>query len=305
LRVTPTTLLPGTIVGRYCVDQLLGTGQFGSVYEASSPQGARVALKCLHREGGASIDPHLVARFQREAALCRTLVSPHIAPVYEHGVDPVAGPFLVMRLLRGADLRAWFVDRTPLAPAAAVGVAVQICAGLAPAHRLGIVHRDLKPENVFLEEMGGGDLTAIVCDFGLAKICDDNGKLAAAGLTSTGAVLGTPYYMSPEQILDAKRVDQRSDVWALAMLLYHALAGRTALANIRSFPDLVFALEQGTVMPLLLAAPWVPPKLAEVVDAALQPLERRYPSIEHLERALLAAFPIAPRLRMADFVRVS
>jgi serine/threonine protein kinase len=184
-----------------------------------------------------------------------------------------------------------------------VTIAVQVCKGLSVAHARGIIHRDLKPENVFLDDSGSGELTSVLCDFGLAKICDDAGELAATGLTATGAFLGTPYYMSPEQILDAKRVDQRTDVWSLGMILYHALAGRPALAHIRSFPELLLALSKRQFRSLSEVAPWVPRDLARVVALTFDPFETRCGSVDAVAQALRVAYPPLARLHATDLVR--
>jgi eukaryotic-like serine/threonine-protein kinase len=297
------------LAGGYWLERFLGAGRFGSVYEATHDELGRVAVKCLHREEQSG--PDLLARFEREAGLCQTLASPHIVKVLAHDVDPILGPFLVMRLLRGSDLGGWLARLGPLSPHVAVALARQICSGLRVAHAKGIVHRDLKPENVFLDDPGTGDLTAVVCDFGLAKICDATGaKTAAGGLTTTGALLGTPYYMAPEQVLDAKRVDAGADVWAVGMLLYHALAGKPALAHLRSFHELVRALAlhadgnpkaAGFIAPLAQVTKGLPPGLAAVVDMTLQRVDQR-PTIAALERALWAVFPKEPTIRTEDLV---
>jgi serine/threonine-protein kinase len=297
-------LAAGTKAGRYTIVRCLGAGQFGSVYEALSPYGARVALKRLHRPKGMSRAGYeeILARFDREAAVCRSLASPHIVPVYDHAVDPTVGPILTMRLLRGKNLDARLETRAPLSPSVAVGVALQICAALAVAHAQGVVHRDLKPENVFLDATGDGELTVVVCDFGLAKICDEAGSLAKAGLTATGVMMGTPYYMSPEQLLDAKRVDARCDVWAVGAVLYHALAGRPAFEDTKSFAEFMAALSRVAIPPLEEIAPWVPKELAHAVGLMLKPIDTRLASIAAVEETLRSACAPPDRLRIAAFV---
>jgi serine/threonine-protein kinase len=289
--------LPAVSIRGYRFERCLGTGHFGSVYEAVDERGGRVAVKCL-KAGRSAKDPDLLSRFEREARLCQALASPHIVQVREYGVDAELGPFLVMRLMRGADLQGWFT-RAPLRPPAVAAIGLQVCAGLRVAHAQGVIHRDLKPENVFLDDDGAGGLTAVICDFGLAKVVDSG---STTGITSTGALLGTPYFMSPEQVLDAKRVDARTDIWALGMLLFQAIAARPALPTVRTLTDLVVALTRGTLTRLADAAPWVSPAIAHAVDGALQPLDRRWPTVDAFADALARASPIPGRLAAADLV---
>jgi serine/threonine-protein kinase len=293
-----SVLSPGTRVGElYVLSRLLGSGAMGAVYEARGPAGERVALKALFsaaEDDGPSAAERR-ARFLREAAVCATIDHPHVVPVVDHGIDEEHNlPFLVMPLLEGEDLAA-LLDRVGrLEPEVAVALIVQACEGLAAVHARGIVHRDVKPSNLFLEnEAGKGRIVVKVTDFGLAKAYDADGASAGSAaskrgaLTATGRFMGTPQYVSPEQAVSAKHVDVRSDVFSLAMSLYHALAGAPAFAYVRSFMGLVLEITSREAPPLQDAAPWVAPALARIVHAALlREPEARCPNVSELALAL-------------------
>jgi serine/threonine protein kinase len=281
----------GTQVEGYTVVRALGAGQMGEVYEATAPRGNQVALKLLRPATARDMD--LQRRFVREAKVCAELQSPHIVPVIAHGIHE-GRPFLVMPLLRGHDLQSWLERTGPLPPEVAVSILLETCDALAIAHARGIVHRDLKPANIFLDDGGDGRLMAIVCDFGVAKIIDEDGAL-----TASGAALGTPLYMAPEQLMDSKRVDARCDVWALGMTLYHMLAGRPAHTEHTTVADLVFALRNNEIPPLQRFAPWVSPSLARAVHAALLPRDNRLPRVEELAAALRRAGPAPVALHVS------
>lgn len=286
-------LSPGTLVGaRYTLVRVLGSGSMGTVYEARDPSGERLALKALYTEGGGPFAAERRARFLREAAVCATIAHPHVVPVVDHGIDAEHDlPFLVMPLLEGADLAA-VLDRVGrLEPDVAVALIVQACEGLAAAHARGIVHRDVKPSNLFLQTSQANRVVVTVTDFGLAKADGSSGLGTAGGkrggLTATGRFMGTPQYVSPEQAVSAKHVDVRSDVFSLAMSLYHALTGAPAFAYVRSFMGLVLEITSREAPPLQDAAPWVPAPLARVVHAALlREPERRCPNMPELALAL-------------------
>jgi serine/threonine-protein kinase len=187
-----------------------------------------------------------------------------------------------MPLLSGEDLSAALERVRVLPPAVAVRITLQAARGLGAAHAAGVVHRDVKPSNLFLVDDGSGVLTVRVADFGLAKIPG-----GPDSLTSTGAFLGTPHYVSPEQATNAKSADARTDVWSLAMTLYHALTGAPAFARTSSFMALVLELTGNPVPSLQDAAPWVPPEIARVVHGALiRDPDLRCPSMGELELAL-------------------
>jgi serine/threonine-protein kinase len=290
-------LSPGTLVGdRYTLSRVLGSGSMGTVYETRGPSGERLALKALYTEQGGTHADERRARFLREAAVCATIAHPNVVPVVDHGIDRVHDlPFLVMPLLEGEDLAA-LLDRVGrLEPDVAVALVVQACEGLAAAHARGIVHRDVKPSNLFLESADSGRLVVKVTDFGLAKTGSGGppgaslatGGSRRGGLTATGRFMGTPQYVSPEQAVSAKHVDVRSDVFSLAMTLYHALSGAPAFSYARSFVGLILEITSREAPPLQDAAPWIPAPLARIVHAALlREPELRCPNVSELALAL-------------------
>jgi serine/threonine protein kinase len=286
-------LPPGSRVGgRYTLERILGGGAMGTVYAASDDSGGRFALKTLLAPDAAE---ERRARFLREAEVCATLRHRNIVPVVDHGVDPATGvPYLVMPLLDGEDL-ASVLDRVgALDPSVAAAICVQACAGLGAAHGLGVVHRDVKPSNLFLET-AEGHVVVKVTDFGLAKTHGEGGGRSASGggLTGTGRFMGTPQYVSPEQAVSAKHVDARSDVFSLAMSLYHALSGGPAFAYVRSFMGLVLEITGRESPHIQDVAPWVPTNVARIVHAALlrDPIAR-CPSAAELGIALDGAVGI-------------
>lgn len=292
---TPDDVLsPGSRIGdRYVVERRLGAGAMGSVYAARDARDGRAgpacfAIKALLSASAKGDAEERRARFLREAAVCASIRHPNVVPVVDHGIDEATGvPYLVMPLLVGEDL-ASVLDRAGcLEPDVAIALIVQACEGLAAAHALGVVHRDVKPSNLFLEG-GEGDAHLIVkvTDFGLAKALDEAPGSPGA-LTGTGRFMGTPQYVSPEQAISAKHVDLRTDVYSLAMSLYHALAGRPAFSYVRSFMGMVLELTAREAPRLQDAAPWVPPQVARIVHAALKrDPASRCPSAQELALAL-------------------
>jgi TolB-like protein len=217
-------LQPGSSLGPYEIVAPLGAGGMGEVYRASDPRlGREVAIKVLTE--AFARDPERLERFEREARAIAALSHPNVLALYDVGMGDV--PFLVTELLEGETLRA-LLERGPLPAPRAIGVAMEIAAGLAAAHARGIVHRDLKPENIFVNEAG-----VKILDFGLAT--SDGGVLGGAGsdpdltrapLTS-GVIFGTLGYMAPEQVRGAG-ADPRSDIFALGALLHEMLSGDRA-----------------------------------------------------------------------------
>lgn len=277
---------PGTLLGgKYVLGGKLGAGGMGVVFEARDPSGREVAVKTLLVGPGApAAAAETRARFEREIAATTSLAHKHVLPVIDHGVDEATGaPYLVMPRMRGEDMGQLLSHVKVLEPSVAVPLVVQACRGVAAGHDAGIIHRDLKPSNLFLEEESGV-IVVKVSDFGLAKVQE----AGIDSLTKSGALLGTPHYMSPEQAENAKRVDARTDVFSLGMVLYHALTGSPAFARSGSF--MAFLVGQASVPPLQQAAPWVSPDLARVVHAALlRSPGARWPNLGELELGLTMA----------------
>ncbi len=163
-----------------------------------------------------------VARFKREAAAASSVKSPHVVQMLDHGVSEAGVPFIVMELLEGHDLGAHLEAHGRLEPNQVAAIVTQLSRALTKAHERGIVHRDIKPQNVFLSDAGGGELFVKLLDFGIAKT-NDGQKLDSG--TKTGSMMGSPYYMSPEQVVGSKSIDHRSDLWAVGVVAYEALTG--------------------------------------------------------------------------------
>ncbi|WP_148016819.1 serine/threonine-protein kinase, partial [Streptomyces sp. OR43] len=209
--------------GRYRLKEPMGSGGMGRVWVAEDERiGRKVAVKVLSR-----IDEDTSAtRFSREARVVGGLSSPHIVTLHDFGEAQVAGErvlYLVMEYLQGRDLGAVLESRKPELPSAAevMGWGVEICAGLETAHRAGIVHRDIKPANVLLTADG----TIKILDFGIARMLSTAAAMTRTDLTAAGFVIGTPLYMSPEQIRAPDVLDSRSDLYSLGCLLHTLLTG--------------------------------------------------------------------------------
>ncbi len=206
-----------TIADRYRLIRVLGVGGMGAVYEAHHVfTHRRVALKLLRSEQAFSTDA--ASRFLQEARAPSSIGHPNIVEVLDAGVDPSVGMYLALELLEGEDLGA-AVERDGIDLRTLLEVASQILSALAAAHAAGFVHRDIKPENVFVTRDASGAVRARLLDFGIVRRVS-----ADRGLTSTGTVLGTPLYMSPEQAR-GEHVDARSDLWSMGAMLFHALSG--------------------------------------------------------------------------------
>ncbi|MDH5671772.1 MAG: serine/threonine protein kinase [Myxococcales bacterium] len=208
---------------RYRLDEELGAGGGGAVYRARHlGLDKDVAVKLLLDEHAG--DPALKRRFEREARATAALSHPHIVGMSDFGIAD-GRPYLVMELLQGTDLYEYLAQHKPLPVATALAIAEQTLEALAYAHEQGLVHRDLKPQNIYMQAVSGREIHVRVLDFGLAKFVDADRKTIGPALTQSGMVLGTPAYMSPEQIGASARVDARADVYSLGILLYEMLAG--------------------------------------------------------------------------------
>ncbi|MCC6899149.1 MAG: protein kinase [Polyangiaceae bacterium] len=217
---SPPTELVG---GKYRLTRMLGKGGMGSVWEGVHVSlGTHVAVKFIETE---YVDSHEArSRFENEARAAAKLASKHVVKVHDHGVMNDGRPFIVMEYLSGEplDVRLNRVGRLSIQETAVI--VQQVSRALNKAHEVGIVHRDLKPENVFLvrDDEDGTEIAKVV-DFGIAKFTDASGGLSSS--TRTGSVLGTPYYMSPEQARGLRSVDTRSDLWSLAVIAYRSVVG--------------------------------------------------------------------------------
>jgi serine/threonine protein kinase len=207
-----------TIDDKYRIESKLGEGGMGAVYLSTRLMiGDTVAIKILH--SAQVSDPQAIERFRREAQAAARLKHQNAVTIYDFGVSNEGSVYLVMELAEGQSLRDIIKQQGPVTPSAAAEIMSQVCAALDAAHRQHIVHRDMKPDNIIVEVTNTG-LRVKVLDFGIAKMRD----LTASNLTQTGAVMGTPYYMSPEHCM-GEELDHRSDIYSLGIVLFEMLAG--------------------------------------------------------------------------------
>jgi serine/threonine-protein kinase len=279
--------LLGQVLGdTYEVTRLIGEGGMGRVYEARHVRlGRRFALKVLHRMFAG--DKDALARFRREAMAAAAIASPHVAQVVDVNATRDGQPYLVSELLEGEDLAVLLKREGALSVGRAVHVARQVARGLSAAHQAGVIHRDLKPENVMLVRGPDGRDLAKVLDFGIAKTANDG------HLTRTGAVLGTPAYMAPEQARGGSTIDHRCDVYALGAMLYRALTGRPAFTGEDAGRTLTSVIHDEPERPKTLRKD-LPDALELLVQRAMaKDPTGRFSSMAELDAAL-EAFDTAP-----------
>ncbi|NOY93155.1 MAG: serine/threonine protein kinase, partial [Deltaproteobacteria bacterium] len=261
---------PRIVAGRYEVLREIARGGMAIVYEAIHVVSRRrVALKVLFTASFA--DDMSRARFLREVSAPARIGHRGIVEVFDAGFDDGDGaPFVAMELLEGHTLRREF-DRGPRALERTLTLFQGILAPMAAAHAVSIVHRDLKPENVFVTQSNGVELVKVL-DFGLARTVDERAEKE----TRTGVAMGTPHYMAPEQAVSARDVTPAADVWALGVMLYEAISGRTPFTGPTPSAIVVEAVTQPHV-PLNHLLPQTPPALVALVDGCLQKEPTRRP----------------------------
>lgn len=292
---------------KYQIERVLGAGGMGVVVQAMHLElRERVALKFLLPNALARSE--LVERFLREARAAVRIQSEHVARISDVGRLENGAPYMVMEFLNGSDLSVVLQQNGPLSPALAVDYVLQACEALAEAHSLGIIHRDLKPANLFLIERKNGAPFVKVLDFGIAKVMEEKEQQAA--LTNTAQPMGSPLYMSPEQMRSAKGVGAHTDIWSLGVILYELLSGKTPY-DADTIHALCAAILTEPPIPLAQRCPELPPGLVEVVMRCLEKApEARFSTIEALATALaphgsadalasLARLTPAPRSRSA------
>src|SRR4051812_32064332 len=277
--------MPSALVaGKYRLTSLLGRGGMGSVWAGvHTTLGTKVAVKFIDAEHVDSAEAR--HRFENEARAAAALRSKHVVEVYDHGVMDDGRPFIVMEFLDGEPLDRRLDRLGRLPPKDTARIVGMVCRALAKAHAGGIVHRDLKPENVFLvwDDEDGADVAKVV-DFGIAKFTDASATSSSA--TRTGSVLGTPYYMSPEQARGLRSVDYRSDLWSVGVIAFRCMTGRLPFEG-EAVGDVLVKLCTAPIPVPSSLAPDLPPAFdAWLVHALGREPESRFQSAMELGRAL-------------------
>jgi serine/threonine protein kinase len=262
-------LVTGAVIaGRFHLDRRIGEGGMGVVWAATHMVTRKpVALKMLKPERAA--DPALRQRFIREARAVCAVQHPNIVEIHDVLETEDGSPVMVMDLLHGESLGQRLDRETRLPPGEVARLMLPVVSAVGTAHAAGVVHRDLKPDNIFLAEEGDGTLSVKVLDFGIAKVlATETDAAATGGLTGTGAMLGTPYYMAPEQIFGERDIDHRADIWALGVILYECLSGRRP-TQAENIGQILKVITTDGIAPLDLVAPDVPVDLARLVRRML------------------------------------
>jgi serine/threonine protein kinase len=288
------------LAGKYRVERVLGVGGMGVVVAAHHIQlDEKVALKFLLPDALGNAEA--VARFAREARAAVKIKSEHVARVTDVGTLPNGAPYMVMEYLEGGDLAEWVKQRGALPVEQAVEFVLQACVAVADAHALGIVHRDLKPANLFCVRRSDGQLSIKVLDFGISKMTDAGG-MAPGSMTRTSALMGSPLYMSPEQMRSSKDVDAMTDIWALGVILFELMTGRTAFLA-ETVTELAIKVSTEPAPSIRSFRPDVPPALEAIVGKCLEKDKRqRYRNVAELALALL---PFAPKRAKSTVDRIS
>ncbi len=293
---------PGDIIaGKYQVEKILGAGGMGVVLAAHHMQlEERVAIKLLLPE---VLDvPEAVTRFAREARAAVKIKSEHVARIIDVGTAESGVPYMVMEYLEGSDLSAWLKQKGSLPVKQAVEFVLQACEAIAEAHSLGIVHRDLKPANLFCILRPDGTFSIKVLDFGISKVASSQSGDSGFGMTKTSAMMGTPFYMSPEQLRSSRDVDARADVWSLGAILYELLAGKVPFDG-EALAELCIKIMQDPTPLIRSVRPEVPVELEQVLCRCLEKdREKRYPNVAEMAIALGPFGPTRSRLSV-DRVR--
>jgi serine/threonine protein kinase len=277
------------LAGKYRVERVLGRGGMGVVVAARHLRlDELVAIKFLLPD--AERNPERIERFSREARAASKIKSEHVARVTDVDTTEAGTTYMVMELLEGMDLADALEARGPFPVERAATIGIQICEAMAEAHAMGIVHRDLKLENVFLVE-GPEERPAVkVLDFGISKLLNPQSG-SDRGLTHTRAIVGSPHYMSPEQLLSSRTVDARTDIWALGVSLYQLLTGRLPFSG-DTMPETCALVMQAQPTSPRSLRPEIPAELERTVLRCLSKgRDERFASMAELAIDLL---PFAP-----------
>jgi serine/threonine-protein kinase len=282
---------PGdTLAGRYRVERIIGIGGMGVVVAARHLElDHLVAIKFLLPKVAENRD--IVGRFTREARAAVRIQNDHVARVTDVGTLESGAPYMVMEYLDGTDLEDFTRKSGPLSIEEAIDFLLQACEAIAEAHGLGIVHRDLKPGNLFLVKRPDGSRIVKVLDFGISKVTGGNNSVAP-----TTAMLGSPPFMSPEQLTTPRDVDLRTDIWSLGVILYRLLTGRVPF-DAETIVQLCSMIMHGDPPPIREARADVPPGLEAIIATCLRKdRTKRYANVGDFAQALLEFAPERSRV---------
>ncbi|HVU03163.1 MAG TPA: serine/threonine-protein kinase [Polyangiaceae bacterium] len=282
------SLEPGQVLdGKYRIKRLIGEGGMGAVFEGENVKiQRRVAIKVVH--AAYASNSGVMARFQREAQAAGRIGNDHILEVLDLGELPDGSHYMVLEFLDGEPLSKRIETRGRMDPRELAPLAIQMLKGLGAAHGAGIIHRDLKPDNIFLlkEKAGVQDFVKII-DFGISKFQPLSGG-DGMKMTSTGAVMGTPYYMSPEQASGNNQIDARSDLYAVGVILYEAVTGRVPFDG-DTFNQLMFKIVLQDAPPPMEVVPDLDPAFASIVmKAMVRDVAGRFQTADEFSQALKA-----------------
>jgi serine/threonine protein kinase len=274
----------GQTIGNYTITAKLGEGGMGVVYLAEHPViGRKVAMKAIHPE--LSRNPEVVSRFVTEAKSVNQIGNEHIVDIHDFGTTPDGEFYFIMEFLQGEALSDVLKQQSPMDPVRALAVAAQVADALAASHQHGIIHRDLKPENIFLITKGHTHDFVKVLDFGLAKLTQGEEKVTHK--TRTGSVMGTPYYMAPEQCEGKANIDHRADIYSLGVILYEMLTGRVPFSG-DGYGEIIVKHITSPVPPAREWNPNLSPEHEAILMRALaKPRDARFQTMEEFAAALL------------------
>ena len=274
----------GQTIGNYTITAKLGEGGMGVVYLAEHPViGRKVAMKAIHPE--LSRNPEVVSRFITEAKSVNQIGNEHIVDIHDFGNTPDGEFYFIMEYLQGDALSDALKRQAPMDPTRALSVAAQVADALAASHQHGIIHRDLKPENIFLITKGHTHDFVKVLDFGLAKLTQ--GEEKATHKTRTGSVMGTPYYMAPEQCEGRANIDHRADIYSLGVILFEMLTGQVPFGR-EGYGEIIVKHITSPVPSALGINPVLLPAHEAILMRALaKPREDRFQTMDEFREALL------------------
>jgi eukaryotic-like serine/threonine-protein kinase len=298
---SPDLAVGDLIAGKYRFERVIGAGGMGKVVAARHIElDELVAIKFLLPEALGSEEA--VTRFAREARAAVKIKSEHVARTFDVGTLPNGAPYLVMEYLEGADLSALLKERGALPVDQVVEFVLQASEAIAEAHGIGIVHRDLKPANLFCIRRPDGTTSVKVLDFGISKMSGTSDSAALKSMTRTTAVLGSPYYMSPEQLQSCRNVDARTDIWSLGAILFELLSGRVPFDG-ETLPELCIKIAGERTPMIRERRPEVPAELERVICKCLE--KDREQRFRHIGEFAAALGPFASRRARRSVERIS